>query len=148
MNRQIKFRVWDNQYKKWFTEWEGGESNLHSFSFNFKFHWRYCDQGGDYTEERYVIQQYTGLKDKNNREIYEGDIVKQQFDYNDDPQRIPDVRWSDSKWEVVWCDYEHRFGLKQLRPRFGSATVEHIHHGSQSKDIEVVGNIFENPELQ
>ncbi len=69
------------------------------------------------------IKQYTGLKDKNDKEIYEGDILKGWLLDYDTSSSV--VEWSDSGWspniegecEVYW------------------------------DDCEIIGNIYENPEL-
>ena len=64
--RDIKFRVWDNNLKVLYTpEMDKEEKNL----------WRISANGGDFTHsyDDGILMQYTGLKDKNGKEIYEGD---------------------------------------------------------------------------
>lgn len=74
--------------------------------------------------EFYEIMQYTGLKDKNGKEIYEGDIVKHS-------NGIKNVYWSESSasFQMDLSD----FVLDQEIGDYNS--------------VEVIGNIYENPEL-
>ena len=74
--------------------------------------------------EKETVGQYTGLKDKNGKEIYEGD--------------------------VVWCRAgEHRSGIweyeKQFVVEYGWSQV--MWEMSMCEEIEVIGNIYDNPEL-
>lgn len=76
-----------------------------------------------------IINQFTGLLDKNGKEIYEGDIIK-----TDQPWRLPML--------VQWNDKYARFGLVVKMFAVNSPTL-----GNYRNCIEVIGNIYENPEL-
>jgi uncharacterized phage protein (TIGR01671 family) len=146
MNRQLKFRIWDKQNKKWLEN----SSSLHCYS-----NWTICPFTGnlvDYVgtfdgdheesftaspaadyylegakfvkEPRYVIQQYTGLEDKNGTPIFEGDLVKAYFK----TEEIGDITFD----RAGFC-----FNSKSLNGTF-LGIVE------SGFPIEVVGNIFEN----
>jgi len=69
------------------------------------------------------VMQYTGLHDKNNVEIYEGDLIR--TDGFSDGLSIP----------VVWRDFGFQIGEHGICPLY------------PRKDYEVIGNIYENPEL-
>ena len=85
------------------------------------------------------IGQYTGRNDKNGVEIYEGDIVK---------------ACEGKLFEVIWYDngFKYKYGFKRSYKGEGSwieTTFPEIGRDTEDKrwGVEVVGNIFENPEM-
>jgi len=124
--RGIKFRVWDGKtmtYPKTVEIGINGWNGLTSASYQL-------DCGG-YCTSAYVMQ-FTGLLDKQGKEIYEGDIVAFES-YN--------------SFLGAWL-IECRLPVEYYGDRFCARTNDHIHAlNFLPNHIEVIGNIYENPEL-
>lgn len=120
MSREIKFRCWD----KWNSCWYDLEEEVLEFS-----HTGFINECRlyDMNNERFILMQFTGLKDKTGKEIYEGDILESRgLPYHDVIFRkgcfylrndTKDVEWSKSFDAVFFPHYK------------------------------IIGNVYENPEL-
>ena len=119
--REIKFRAWHKEEK--IIGEVLGIDILHKEIF-FSNEDVDCYEHSDFKDIE--LMQYTGLKDKNNKEIYEGDIIK----------------FCNKIWEVV-CDYEdaHLFYLRTIGDPYIAENMSKFTRG------EVIGNIHDNPEL-
>lgn len=118
--REIKFRAWDKKYKEMIEDiWIAPEYGWLLLSDNDAM----CERERP-EEGQCFLMQYTGLKDKNGKEIYEGDIVryndpmKSKEEYRKNPYTCLKVSWIKHKCCFVGCFQG-----------------------------EVIGNIYENPEL-
>lgn len=120
-NREIKFRVWDIDNNEW-----GNPDYLE------------CGDGGKLmyfghspNREKFIIQQFTGLPDKTGKEIYEGDLVR---------------LWDWNKYGDDYC-YGKVSEVKYNYGEFYWYNPIKLDTDTISSSVEIIGNIFQNPEL-
>ncbi|RLF40883.1 MAG: hypothetical protein DRN18_04340 [Thermoplasmata archaeon] len=116
--REIKFRAWDRVEKKM----------IQVYSLSWKYPSGFEINNSDAI--MYDLMQYTGFKDKNGREIYEGDIVKGFYRNKEIIDKV--IWWEKGCGWYVGYDDEEKCNVTAL---------------CALEDIEVIGNIYENPEL-
>lgn len=126
--RELKFRAWDKQEKQMMKvsaiSLENKEIGVKDFR---TYHF--------FRIKNIELMQYTGLKDKNGTEIYEGDIVQYHPRHNGVPYR------------VYWANESAKFliGRKGVVGQELSSVMYNLDTGRIA--LEVIGNIHENPEL-
>lgn len=131
--REIKFRAWNKRLKEmeqvinldWFCE-EDGTREKYDITTSKAL-----------VSDELILMQFIGFKDKNSKEIYEGDIVLFPYVGHIKPFKV-----------VFGGAYNYAaFGITRKSEIVGSGpswdTLNHLY----TEKIEVIGNIYENPEL-
>lgn len=144
--RPIKFRAWDKENKKWLHDFrihpEGhvmaatGLLDDMNAGENLQF-WLY--EKSVKTMDNMELMQFTGLLDKNGKEIYEGDIFQSRNKNESDMQG--EIYFEAGCFKM---EYGYQKPTKnQRKDYFLSGSIGE----DGAKEIEVIGNIYENPEL-
>lgn len=149
MDRKIKFRIWDKKTSKLLYPYldegiriftvDGYISLLHSFQNSKIKDVNTCWL--DYADDDIAIQQFTSIKDKNGREIYEGDIVKYvgKCDITYNKPGIVSI----GEYFTHGKEFCH-FGVRAKRLDMKNA---YFGLSNDSNSYLIIGNILENPDL-
>lgn len=157
--RNIKFRVWDIDRKrmrgvadiKWF---DNGDIRVNATESdrNYEPLLHMKDYKGSELKE-FELMQYTGLKDKNNKEIYEGDII--EFTWEEDScwgeagTYVGCIKFNEGVFEVVYIKREkiRKYSDGSWSENHDEDDIRAFISWTGSNYIECLGNIYENPEL-
>lgn len=136
MQDRFKFRIWDKKLKK-IAKW--GDNPYH----NMEIMNYICVENPvtDWRHEDYILMQCTGLKDKNGILIFEGDILKYTSKPTNTQKNNPEYKPYNENYSVVWEDFYTGYNLRSKEK------VNCFNLGIMTNDCEVIGNIYENPEL-
>ncbi len=124
--REIKFRAWINEWRwnLYTPTWEDQQKEDASWMQYFK------ENKIEPCNDDYILMQYTGLKDKNGKEIYEGDIVDSWANFDEKYIRT-----------IIYDKEECRF-------KCSPSTWTMLCKGSTDNwTFEIIWNIYENPDL-
>ena len=116
--REIKFRAWDGMTNKMFNWKQLRKSKKHNFL-----------EAVELQDTGVILMQFTGLKDKNGKEIFEGDIIKAIYE---DKEEFG---------EVYFDEFSASFDVR------GECWLSVEDLTCSDKYYEVIGNIYENPKL-
>lgn len=139
--RTIKFRAWDKQTKKMVPLW----------GITWKAWDRHIDGGGTINdviidlagtisrfEHEVVLMQFTGLTDKNGKEIYEGDILRKEY--------LNGIRLYVVKYGIGYMDCKC-YSYMGIFLEVSGKQIEDTDIPGTVADCEIIGNIYENKEL-
>lgn len=151
MNRPLKFRVWDKYRSKWYTEpkelmWsQHGYREPYGNSSGVLFSMYHVDQEifsydpgtyDQYDRGRFILEQFTGLTDREGKEIYEGDIVQDVYTGLGGKESLGPIgliRWIS---KADGWDYSG-----------WTSSPARLYSGQEDNPTKVIGNIHENPTL-
>lgn len=141
MSRELKFRIWDTKLKQFLINdcFEAGDISINIKRLREQI---FCDRklGEKYGFISFfpsnindlIFQEWTGILDSKNREIFEGDVVKFQYE-------VYEHEFEEEIGEVYFEDGIFYFGRKN---QFATNDCNF-----RTESLEVLGNIFENPSL-
>lgn len=122
--RELKFRAWGKNIKEYLSQ-----DGVEPYAYTLKD----ISDGLIYDIDGFIIEQCTGIKDKNGKEIYDGDVIREKW-YDSvvhmGRDRIGEIEYFCDGF-VCWFRGSAFVGLGMF----------------PTKNIEVIGNIHENPEL-
>jgi uncharacterized phage protein (TIGR01671 family) len=148
--REIKFRAYSNQRKKMYS------SAIPTLSGGIEWEYEHGTRGFDSLGENYILMQFTGLKDKNGKEIFEGDILSIEEPKIEGKQtRLGRYVVKFGEWSCECGDYycsEHGIGwyvegFQGYHRISGEDDIWKCLETLESNSGEVIGNVHEHSSL-
>jgi uncharacterized phage protein (TIGR01671 family) len=139
--RIIKFRAWDDGKKEWLLGYEypslggfslDGECVLMGEWANVCTSFMFENDNRKRTDLK--LMQFTGLQDKNGKDIYEGDILKSKVELEGGTESIRKVVYGEGGFDMEKIEKDGKVDSMYLKKYW-------------KYSLQVIGNIYENPEL-
>ena len=135
MQREIKFRAWHPEKKAMLIDFDQESVQNFPLTIGDSIHNAVWQIGLNYG----TLMQFIGLLDTKGREIYEGDIVN---------------AWGGQQWQGVWeisvkgvIEYSLSASFSIVKQRTDKPPIHYDFSNSDWDGIQVIGNIYQNPEL-
>ena len=122
MSRELKFRAWDEKYNC------RDESPITCYPYE------------EFKKQGRTIQWSTGLKDIDNKDIHDGDLVELHTAANDHAVGVKENHYG--LYEIYW---DQKYKLKEIKPNWFLKVIDN--DCANFNIMKVVGNVFENQEL-
>ena len=119
MSRELKFRAWDEKYNCW------DKSPITCYPYE------------DFKKQGRTIQWSTGLKDIDNKDVYDGDLVELHTAANDHVVAVKGYHCG--LYQIYW---DQKYKLKEIKPNWFFEVVDN--DCANFNIMKVVGNVFEN----
>lgn len=132
--REIKFKIWDKDKNKWLYDYEDITMAIGRMS-------KYAEEKG------WILLQFTGLHDRHGKEIYEGDIVRfaDKWEWYRGKFAGGILSTAEDKKEVLTNHKKYPYEIRKVE--FNEGGFVFATHSEIREYWEVIGNIYENPEL-
>ena len=122
MSRELKFRAWDEKYNCW------DKSPITCYPYE------------DFKKQGRTIQWSTGLKDIDNKDIYDGDLVELHTAANDHAIGVKENHYG--LYQIYW---DQKYKLKEIKPNWFLKVIDN--DCANFNIMKVVGNVFEHTYL-
>lgn len=149
--REIKLRLWDKTEKEMIYLDKVGDRQHHTFGIRKDGSLDYYNLQNGSGGDEYILMQFTGLYDKNGKEIYEGDIIKIYADNGFYAcEIIEKVIFKQGQYGIEYGDLHKSF--YPLSDFYKPTKTEYISNVGEvvtesEPMLEVIGDIYDNPEL-